>query len=413
MHSKFRLTHYFGPGTLVTAAFIGPGTVTVCSLAGAQNGYVLLWALLFSVIATITLQEMSARLGIVTRKGFGETIRTELKQPLLKWVGIALVFSAIVIGNAAYESGNISGAVLGTETIFKELTVTIGTTSWSMLPILIGLIAGMLLYSGNFKWIRRFLTGMVLLMSVVFLTTAIVVMDDIPALLQGLFIPSMHSDQLLMVIALIGTTVVPYNLFLHASVVQQTYKHTEDLPKMRKENAVAILLGGIISMSIVVTSAALQGNEDIINAADMAVQLRPVLGDWAVYFLSTGLFAAGISSAITAPLAAAYAVKGIFGWEGDLKSIRFKLVWMLILLIGVFFSMTSWSPVVIIQFAQVTNGILLPLVGGFLVYIVNQRSVMGEFTNKRWQNLLSIGIIAITVLLSVRSLNAVFNFLNA
>ena len=107
-----------GPGPLVAAAFIGPGTVTLCTLAGVGFGYTLLWAMVLSIFATIVLQEMAARLGIIAQKGLSEVIRTEIKNPLLKTLTLILIISAIVIGNAAYEAGNISGGVLGLETIF-------------------------------------------------------------------------------------------------------------------------------------------------------------------------------------------------------------------------------------------------------------------------------------------------------
>jgi len=102
-----------GPAVLVTAAFIGPGTIITASLAGANFGLALAWALLFSVFATLILQEMAARLGIVTQQGLGENIRNMLTNPVMKAFGIILVVSAIVIGNAAYQGGNISGASLG------------------------------------------------------------------------------------------------------------------------------------------------------------------------------------------------------------------------------------------------------------------------------------------------------------
>ena len=96
-----------GPGPLVAAAFIGPGTVTLCSIAGVNFGYALLWTMVLSIVATVVLQEMSARLGIVSQKGLAEIIRSEIKNPLFKIVAIILILSAIVIGNAAYEAGNM------------------------------------------------------------------------------------------------------------------------------------------------------------------------------------------------------------------------------------------------------------------------------------------------------------------
>ena len=111
-----------GPGIVVAAAFIGPGTVTTATIAGAGFGYTLLWAILFSILATIVLQEMSARLGIVSQLGVGQAIRQKLQSPILKWFAFILVIGAILIGNAAYEAGNITGDVLG----FEQHSLTLG-----------------------------------------------------------------------------------------------------------------------------------------------------------------------------------------------------------------------------------------------------------------------------------------------
>ena len=114
------MRNYFkniGPGPLIAAAFIGPGTVTVCTLAGVGFGYALLWAMTVSTLSTIILQEMASRLGIVSRNGLSETLRMELKNPWLKGLVMLITISAIGVGNAAYEAGNITGGVLGLETL--------------------------------------------------------------------------------------------------------------------------------------------------------------------------------------------------------------------------------------------------------------------------------------------------------
>ena len=106
-----------GPGVLVAAAFIGPGTITTCTLAGVDFGFALLWAMLLSVLTTIVFQEMAARIGIITQQGLAASFRNELKRPWLRNLMILIVLSAIVLGNAAYEAGNIGGAVLGIEAL--------------------------------------------------------------------------------------------------------------------------------------------------------------------------------------------------------------------------------------------------------------------------------------------------------
>lgn len=397
----------------MAAAFIGPGTVTVCTLAGVRSGYVLLWALLFSIIATIVLQEMTGRLGIITQKGFGEAIREQLENPFLKIAGMLLVLSAIVIGNIAYEGGNISGAVLGWEEFFVGLDVTVSGFKIRLTSVLIGLIAFWLLFSGSFKRIVNVMTVLVGIMSIVFVTTAIVIQPDLGAILKGLFFPVATPDEFLTVIALIGTTVVPYNLFLHASTVQERYKSYSQLSDMRIENAVGIILGGIISICIVITSAAAADGSltDIKSASDMAQQLEPLLGSWAKIFMGIGLFAAGITSAVTAPLAAAYATKGILGWKNDLKAAKFRAVWMIVLFAGVLFSAVSFNPVQLIEFAQIANGITLPIIAIFLLYIMNKPMLLGSNRNSTRQNILAIIVILVALLVGFRSLNSVFNFL--
>jgi len=404
---------YFGPSTLVAAAFIGPGTVTVCTLAGVRSGYMLLWALLFSVIATIVLQEMTGRLGIITQKGFGEAIRENLGNPFLKFAGILMVLSAIVIGNIAYEGGNISGAVLGWEEFFVGLDLTVNGITIRLTSFIIGAIAFWLLFSGNFKRIVNVMTLLVGIMSVVFVTTAVVIQPDIAAIFKGLFIPQASTDEFLTVIALIGTTVVPYNLFLHASIVQERYKHFSQLPDMRVKNAVGIILGGLISMCVVITSAAASDGSlaEVNSAADMATQLEPLLGTWARAFMGIGLFAAGITSAVTAPLAAAYTVKGVLGWSSNLKDPKFRLVWIVVLLAGVLFSAFSLNPVKLIEFAQVANGITLPVIAVFLLYIMNKPMLLGSNRNSTIQNILGVAVILVALLVGFRSLNSVFNFL--
>lgn len=392
---------------LVSAAFIGPGTVTVCTLAGVNFGYGLLWALLLSIVACIVLQEMAARLGIITRKGLSEVIREEIKNPLFRTLSIVLIFAAIVIGNAAYEAGNITGAVLGMSAVVPSPVLDLGTINLDLWSLLIGALAFGLLAIGNYKVLEKVFIGLVIIMSISFVVTAVITQPSIMELVKGLLIPESSSAGILTVMALIGTTVVPYNLFLHASLVSEKWEGEPALNTARKELFWAILLGGTVSMAIVVTAAA-SGITEVNTAADLAAGLEPLYGDYAKFFIALGLFAAGISSSITAPLAAAYVVKGCLGWKKGLNSLQFKSVWATILLLGVFFSSLGLRPVEIIQFAQVANGILLPVVAVFLFWMVNRFSVMGKHTNSVVQNILGALILGITIFLGVKSIYSVW-----
>lgn len=207
-----------GPGVLVAAAFIGPGTVTACSFAGSKFAYALLWALGISTIATIILQEMAARAGLVTRKGLAALIRAALPIPWFRKLMLGIIFSAIVIGNAAYEAGNLTGGVLGLQAIIPEEMV-----SKEIWLLVLGLLAAIILYIGSYKFLERVLVVLVLIMSLSFLITAIAIGPDWREILKGLFTFQRPDDSLWLVLGLVGTTVVPYNLFLHASIVQKKW----------------------------------------------------------------------------------------------------------------------------------------------------------------------------------------------
>ncbi len=396
-----------GPGTLIAAAFIGPGTVTVCTLAGVDFGFTLLWAMVLSIIATIVLQEMAVRLGIVHGKGLAETVKHEIKSPVLRWIAILLILAAILVGNAAYEAGNISGGVLGLQTIFTETTFSLGGLTINLLSILIGIIAFTLLYIGNYKIIERVLVTLVILMSLSFIITAIMTKPDVLSVAKGLFVPSVPKEGWLTIIGLVGTTVVPYNLFLHASLVKEKWKGVEQLKMARTDLYLSIILGGLVSIMIIICGAAITSGE-VQNAADLARGLEPLYGANATYFLSAGLFAAGITSAITAPLAAAYVARELFGWDQSLKDVKFRMVWGCILLLGVILSSIGIKPIEIIRFAQVANGLLLPIIAVFLLWVVNRPSVLGTHRNSLLQNILGILIVLMAVGLGIKSLIKVF-----
>lgn len=402
-----------GPGTLIAAAFIGPGTVTVCTLAGVQFGFTLLWAMVLSIIATIVLQEMAARLGLVYGKGLAETVKLEISSPFLRMGAVILILSAILIGNAAYEAGNISGGVLGLQTLVSDSSFLVAGMEINYLSIIIGVIAFTLLYLGNYKFIERSLITLVVLMSLSFLITAILTRPNMIEVLQGLFIPKIPEEGWLMVIGLVGTTVVPYNLFLHASLVKEKWNDEsmplkEKLKASKKDLYLSIVLGGLVSIAIIICAAAIQ-SENVNNASDLAKGLEPLYGNFSKVFLSIGLFAAGITSAITAPLAASYVARGCFGWEVGLKSPKFRMVWMLILFLGIVFSSVGFKPIEIIKFAQVANGLLLPIIAGFLLWVVNKNSTLGEFKNSKFQNLIGIVILVTTIVLGAKTLIKVFS----
>ena len=372
-----------GPGALVAAGFVGPGTVTTCTVSGASYGFTMLWALLFATVATIIFQEMAARIGIVTQEGLGENIRDRISHPVLKWIAIVIVIIAIFIGNTAYETGNITGGILGIQAVVNV----------PMIPIVIvlGILAFAAMWVGSYKLVEKILTGIVIFMGLVFLITAFASPVDWGAVAAGLFTPSLPEGQagakgILTAVGLIGTTIVPYNLFLHLSIG----------------------LGGIISMAILVCAAANMhaAGITVTNGKDMAVALQPLLGNWATVLIGVGLLAAGFSSAITAPLSAAYAVNGVLGWGKTLKDLKFKVVWVIVLVAGCLMAvLLGKSPTELILVAQAANAILLPIMAFFVMYVANGKS-LGKWRNHAFSNICGVIFICITLFMCWRNMSS-------
>ncbi len=380
--------------SVIVAAFIGPGTVTTCAQAGAEHGYALLWALTFSTLATIALQEASARLTAVTGLDLARALRLRAGGGAAAALVPAVVLGAVVVGCAAYQAGNILGTVAGVEL----------ATGWprAALTVAAGAVAAALLAAGSPRRVALLLSALVALMGVAFLVTAALLRPPAGALLAGSVVPSLPAGSGVLALGLIGTTVVPYNLFLVSGVARG-----QTLSELRFGLTVAIGLGGAISMGVLVVGAAVDGP---FGFAAVGEVLAERLGTWAGALFAWGLAAAGLSSAVTAPLAAAITARGLFGREGDdprwgERSWRYRAVWGGVLAVGLGFGLSGVQPIPAIVLAQAANGVLLPLAAVFLLLAVNDRRLMGERgLNGPISNTVMAAVVYITLVLGLSQL---------
>ena len=379
-------------GAVIAAAFLGPGTITTAARAGASFGTELLWALVFATAACFVLQEASARLAIASGYPLGQALRQRYSGAG-GWVILALVLGAVVLGCAAYQAGNILGGVAG-----AQLVTSLGPAP---LTAVSALVAFALLWSGNTRLVVSALSLLVAVMGVAFVVTAVRVGAPAAELLQGLTIPSTPAGSGLLVLGLVGTTVVPYNLFLGSGLATG-----QRLVDARLGLALAIGLGGLVSMAVVIVGSALQGD---MTFTALAQVLDQRLGAGAGGFFGWGLFAAGFSSAVTAPWAAAVTARGLFAGGSDdadwtMTSWRFRAVWLTVLAVGTGFGLAGFKPVPVIILAQALNGALLPIVAVFLLVVVNDSELMGEHVNGLWANVATIGAGALCTVLGARGL---------
>ncbi len=374
--------------SVIPAAFVGPGTVTTCITAGARHGTALLWALTFSTVACIALQQGSARVAATTGLDMGEALRR--KHPRAEGLVAVAVLIAVVAGCAAYEAGNILGAAAG-----AALRLPVPAPG---LAAAIAIAAALLLWTARTATIARILGGMVAVMGLAFAATAAEVAPPFGEIARGLALPSVPEGSSVLVLGLVGTTVVPYNLFLGAGLARG-----RSLREARFGIATAVVLGGALSAAIVVAGTAVG---DIGSFEAMAAALEGRFGAAGPWLFSVGLFAAGFTSALTAPLAAALAARGVFsvrGGDWSDRSPRFRAVWLGVLGFGAAFGIAGVNPIPAILLAQALNGVMLPFVAVSLLVLVNDRRLLGpEAVAGPVANAVLAPATAVTLLLGVQ-----------
>lgn len=391
-----------GPGFLICGSFIGPGSVTSSTRAGANYGYELLWCIAFSVIAVIVTQGMAARLGVVTQRDLAETLQFAFEdRPLLRKLLVTLVVIAIVVGGFAYMGGDLTGTALGVSALTGVSTHIIAPM-WGICIMILLSFAGDAL-----KYLEKLLAACVVVMAVVFLITMFVVKPDLGALFAGM-IPHIPDGSLMTCLALIGTTVVPYNMFLHAASAKRTWHSPDELPLVSFGTNIPMIIGGVVTAAILITSAAVMHGMSVKNAMDMAVQLEPTLGNLAEPFMAIGLIAAGVSSAVCTPMGVSYVLAGLWGWKTDRTDKRFVFTNAAVLVTGIVISAFGFNPIALIMTAQAVNGIVLPVVVGVTVYLTCSKKVMGQYTNNALQTTLGWIIFLISLYLGLSSVFSLF-----
>ncbi len=390
--------------SVISAAFIGPGTITTASKAGSEFGFSLLWALVFSTIACLVLQEAVARITIYSGSSLGEAIYKRYRDSPAKNIILVLIIGAIIIGSAAYETGNIMGAVAGIQFLLPWNNI--------FLVLIIGLLAFFALNMPSLRNIAQLMGYIVVIMGASFVTTAILLKPDVGEVLRGSFLPQLPGSQTsgILVLGLIGTTVVPYNLFLGSGITDKS----QSIKEMRFGLSIAIILGGLISMAVLISGTFVEGNfsfEGLVNTLDLT------LGKFAVWIFGIGMLAAGFTSAVTAPLASALTAKSLFYNKNKSKwgekSLYFKAIWGGVLIIGVGFGLIGFKPIPVIILAQALNGLILPFISIFLLIIINDPIIMGASKlNGLVSNCLLLMVVWITLLLGILNIfKAIQSFL--
>ncbi len=380
--------------SVISAAFIGPGTVTTAVTAGSQFGIDLLWCVVFATIACILLQEVSARITIATGLSFSQAIQVKFGEPKgfwLKWV----VGVSVILGCAAYEAGNILGAVSGISLLIDG--------NGKILTILISITSALVLWSNRAKWISWLMTLLVAMMGLAFLMLALKGNLNVTDIMIKSFVPSWPQGSELIVLGLVGTTIVPYNLFISSGISKG-----QTVSLMRVGLTVSVLIGGLITAWILLAGT-LVGKFSSFQELAWAFELK--IGKEGAWALGVGLFAAGFSSAITAPYAATIIIRSIVK-ENELR--YSNVAWVLVLSIGFLFGISGVKPIPVILIVQAINGLILPLIALFLILIVNDKTIMpAAYHHASWYNVVLFLILGFVIFIGLNNVDkSISAFLN-
>lgn len=348
---------------VIAAAFIGPGTVTTAASAGANYQLQLLWALLFSTLACIVVQEAAARVTIVSGKTLGQAIQTRFSKSSFVWfIGIS-----IFLGCLAYEAGNILGAISGLALL------NLGIPQWVFTCIVAG-VSFLLLFFEKTKSVPQILGALVAVMGIGLFYAAMNVKVDWSELFSGLFVPKLPAGSTLIVLGLIGTTIVPYNIFLGSGLAEG-----KELKSVRSGLVFSIVLGGLVSMAVLVVGTSVAGQFSFEN---LYKQLIADHGAFMGYVFAFGLFGAGFTSTITAALAGALTIRSVHpkGSSWSDHSTKFRLLWATIIVIGFGFGVSGIRPIPVIITAQAANGLILPILT-FALWVITNNRKLGDHIN--------------------------------
>jgi len=385
-----------GPGIVTGSVDNDAGGITTYSVAGALFGYKLLWTLIPSFIVLAVVQEMNARMGIVTGKGLADLIRENFGVKVTFFIFLGLIVADI--GNTATEFAGVAGSM----DIF-------GVTKYISVP-LVAIGVWILVVKGNYKISERiFLLFSFCLLS--YVVSALLAKPDWAQIGNAIVRPTMHftSQYLSMVLGIIGTTIAPWMQFYMQSAVMEKGVKIEEYKYVIWDVIIGCVATVVVAFFIIVACAAtLHVNGVVINEAkDAAISLKPFAGAFASQLFAFGLFVASVFSATILPLATAFYVCEAFGFEAGInkrlnEAPQFYALFAGIILVSAGIILIPNAPLIAITiWSQVLNAMLLPVVLVSMILMVNNKRLMGSYTNNTFQNIVGWTTVTVLIVLTV------------
>ena len=386
----------FGPGIITANVDNDAGGIATYSIAGAHFGYSFLWIVIPVVLALIVIQEMSARMGAVTGKGLADLIREKFGAKITFYVMIALLITNLA--NTIAEFAGVAAAV----EIF-------GVSKYISVPIS-ALLVWVLVVKGTYKSVEKvFLIAC--LFYVAYVISGFMANPNWAEVGKELVTPHFQFDNayIYMLIGLVGTTIAPWMQFYMQSAVVEKGIDIDNYRQARWDVYIGCIMAGVVVFFILVACASTlyPAGIKVKDAADAALALKPVAGNYFSWLFSFGLFNASLFAASVLPLSTAYYVCEGLGFETGVDSSfeeapQFYSLYTAILVIGAVLVLIPDLPLFkIMVFSQVINGMLLPVILIFMLILINDKDLMGEFVNGKWGNFVAGATSAILILLTI------------
>jgi len=385
-----------GPGIITGSVDNDAGGITTYSVAGAEFGYQLLWTLIPAFVALFVVQEMNARMGVVTGKGLADLIRENAGVKVTFYIVVGLLLADI--GNTTTEFAGVAGSMH-----------VFGVSKYISVP-LVAFFVWALVVKGTYRSVEKiFLIFSAFLLS--YVVSALMGKPQWGEIGTAILRPDIQLDfhYLTMVIGIIGTTIAPWMLFYMQSAVIEKGLKIEDYRYSLIDVFIGCVATVVVAFFIIVACAATLhvNGVTISEAKDAAMALKPLAGDFAAQLFAFGLFIASVFSATILPVTTAFYVCEAFGFEAGINKTwkeapQFYFLYTLIILIGAGIILLPNAPLIkITLWSQVLNGILLPVVLICMMLLVNNRQIMGEQVNKPLTSLIGWGTALIIILLSL------------
>ena len=384
-----------GPGVIAGNAGNDAGGIATYSIVGAREGYGLLWALLLITFALAVIQEMSARMGVVTGKGFGDLVREQFGVRVTLAIMALFVFANLTVTIAEFAGIAASMELFG---VHKYISVPISA-----------FIVWLVVVKGNFKQVERFMI-VISLVYFTYVVSGFLANPPWKEVAKQIAVPHVRIDRdyLLLFITMVGTTVTPYMQFYLQSAVVDKGVRVEEYSIAKYDAYVGAFMTVFIAFFIVLcTGTMLHPTGIVINSAeDAAKALEPLAGEFAAHLFALGLLNASFLAAFVLPLATAYGLSEAFGWESGINKTfveapQFLGFYTAFIVIGAGIIMIPGLPLIrIMFFSQTINGILLPIVLVIMLRLINDRSLMGDYVNSLRMNIVAWVTVSILIALT-------------